>query len=117
MNAWIYLSLAIVIEVIGTSFLKLSNGFSHSVYTSLCLVCFAAALYLLSLSIKQIDISVVYAIWSGVGIALITFIGVFVFNESMTFTRLFFIGLIAIGVIGLQITSQACVEHSTSSEL
>ena len=74
MNAWTYLLAGIVFEVIGTTFLKLSDGFSESLYSTLCIVFFVAALFMLSQSVKSIEIGVVYAIWSGVGIALITLI-------------------------------------------
>lgn len=116
MNAWIYLSFAIVAEVIGTSFIKLSDGFTHPIYTGLCLLCFTAALFLLSQSVKQIDISVVYAIWSGVGIALITAIGVLVFNEQLSLSRGLFIVLIAIGVVGLQMTSSPALKNPSAQE-
>lgn len=105
MNAWTYLAIGIVFEVIGTTSLKLSNGFSNSFWSSVCIACFVAAMYVLSLSVKSLDISTVYAIWSGVGIALISLIGVFFFQEQLTFLKLFFIGLIMIGVIGLQYQS------------
>ena len=102
MNAWTYLAIGIVFEVIGTTCLKLSNGFTEVTWSSLCIACFVAAMYVLALSVKTLDISVVYAIWSGVGIALISLIGVFFFQEHFTFLKLFFIGLIMLGVIGLQ---------------
>lgn len=105
MNAWVYLAIGIVFEVIGTSSLKLSNGFTHSVWSSVCVVCFIAALYALSLSVKSLDISVVYAIWSGAGIMIISLIGAFFFQEQFTLSKLVFISLIVIGVVGLQATS------------
>jgi len=106
MNAWFYLFFAIISEVVGTTFLKLSDGFTHTFYSIACLVCFMVALYMLSLCVKHLDISVVYAIWSAVGIALISVIGVVFFHEQFTFSKLFFIALIAAGVIGLQLVSQ-----------
>jgi small multidrug resistance pump len=105
MNAWTYLIIGIVFEVIGTSCLKLSNGFSHTAWSSLCIACFIGALYALSLSVKTLDLSIVYAIWSGVGITLISIIGVFFFQEQITFYKVFFISLIVIGVSGLQMIS------------
>ena len=105
MNAWTYLIIGIFFEVIGTTCLKLSNGFSEITWSSLCIACFAAAMYVLSLSVKTLDISIVYAIWSGLGIALISLIGVFFFHEPLTLLKLLFIGLIMIGVIGLQAVS------------
>ena len=105
MSAWTYLIIGIVFEVIGTTSLKLSNGFSHWMWSSLCIACFISAMYVLSLSVKTLDISIVYAIWSGVGITLISVIGVVFFQEQITFYKLMFISLIVIGVIGLQTIS------------
>jgi small multidrug resistance pump len=105
MNAWTYLAIGIVFEVIGTTCLKLSNGFTEITWSCLCVACFVAAMYVLSLSVKTLDISIVYAIWSGVGITLISFIGVFFFQEQVTFLKFFFIALIVIGVAGLQIVT------------
>lgn len=107
MNAWTYLAIGIVFEVLGTTCLKLSNGFTQITWSSLCVACFIASLYMLSLSVKTLDISIVYAIWSGVGIALISLIGVFFFQEHFTFLKLFFIGLIMVGVGGLQFISSS----------
>lgn len=105
MNAWSYLMLGIFFEVIGTTCLKLSDGFTQPIPSTICVICFAFAMYALSISVKDIDIGVVYAIWSGVGIALITVIGAFYFNEFLNPMKLVFIGLIIIGVVGLQVVS------------
>ena len=111
MNAWLYLSIGILFEVMGTSALKLSNGFTVLIPSLFCVVCFTTALYSLSLSIKTIDISIVYAIWSGAGIALISIISIIFFHEKMTVLKLTFLSLIIIGVVGLQI-----IESGKSSE-
>lgn len=116
MNAWTYLMLGIVFEVAGTTALKFSNGFTEPWPSSICVACFLVALYCLSLSIKELDISVVYAIWSGVGIAIITLIGVFYFQESMTLSKLFFIALIVAGVVGLQFVSSADTQTKTEPQ-
>lgn len=105
MNAWSYLLLGIFFEVIGTTCLKLSDGFTQPIPSTVCVICFAFAMYALSISVKDIDIGVVYAIWSGVGIALITMIGAFYFDEFLNLKKLLFIGLIIIGVVGLQMVS------------
>jgi small multidrug resistance pump len=107
MNAWIYLVLGILFEVVGTTALKHSNGFSESWPSMICVSCFVIAMYFLSQSVKELDISVVYAIWCGVGIAVISLIGVFYFQESMSLSKLFFICLIIAGVVGLQLVSTA----------
>lgn len=105
MSAWAYLSLAIVFEVIGTSSLKMSDGFTQTWPSVICIACFMVALYMLSQSVKTLEISIVYAIWSGVGIALIAIIGVFIFDETITLRKFLFMSLIVIGVVGLQIDS------------
>jgi small multidrug resistance pump len=105
MNAWSYLILGIFFEVIGTTCLKLSDGFTHPIPSTICVICFAFAMYALSISVKDIDIGVVYAIWSGVGISLITMIGAFYFNEFLNPMKLLFISLIIVGVVGLQMVS------------
>ena len=107
MSAWTYLAIGIVLEVIGTSCLKFSQGFSHLLPGIAGLVCFLFALICISLSVKTLELGVVYAIWSGCGIAIITLIGIFAFSESVSPQKLLFIGLILIGVVGLQITTES----------
>lgn len=105
MNPWTYLFIGIVFEVAGTSCLKFSNGFSDPLWLSLCMACFICALFALSLSVKTLDLSIVYAIWSGVGITMVSVIGVLFFQEQITFYKVLFISLIVIGVSGLQMIS------------
>ena len=71
MSKWLLLSAAIVAEVIGTSFLKTSNGFTRVGPSLAVVVGYAAAFYFLSLTLKVIPVGVAYAIWSGVGVVLI----------------------------------------------
>jgi small multidrug resistance pump len=105
MNAWSYLALGIFLEVIGTTCLKLSDGFTNAIPSTACAFCFLAALYCLSFSVKSLEIGVVYAIWSGVGVALITLIGAVYFHEALSYMKILFIGVIVIGVVGLQLVS------------
>lgn len=107
MNAWLFLLLGIVFEVIGTTALKLSDGFSVVWASALCIICFSVAMFCLSISVKQIDIGIVYAIWSGVGISIITVFGVLFFQESLSIAKVAFIGLIVVGVVGLQTQASA----------
>ena len=101
MSAWIYLSIAIVLEVIGTSFLKLSEGFTKLIPSIVVISCYAGAFFLLALSLKKIEVGAAYAIWSGVGTALIALIGILYFNESVSLLKIISLSLIVIGVIGL----------------
>jgi multidrug transporter EmrE-like cation transporter len=71
---WLYLAVAIVTEVIGTSALAPSQGFTKPVPTIIVLISYAAAFYLLSQTLHTIPVAVAYAVWSGAGVALITLI-------------------------------------------
>ena len=72
MLAWIYLTIAIFSEIIGTMALKASDGFSNISASILCIVSYCAAFYLLSLVVKSIPVGIAYAIWAGAGIVLVT---------------------------------------------
>lgn len=100
------LALAIAFEVIATSALKLSEGFTKPMPTAVVVVGYLAAFYLLSLVVRRIDLSVVYAVWSGVGIALIAVIGLFLFQEIMTGMRLVGLSLVVAGVVMLNLSTQ-----------
>lgn len=116
MSAWQFLGLGILFEVIGTSSMKMSNGFAEPWPTTVCIIGFILALFMLSQSVKTLDISVVYAVWSGAGIALITLIGMFFFGERITSLRLFFILLIITGVVGLQVSNKFVSEPINSNQ-
>ncbi len=101
-NGFLFLIGAILFEVMGTTCMKLAEGFTQwlpsvfvFVFYGLCLVC-------LTLSLKTIEVSVAYAIWAGLGIALMSGIGVFLFGETITLQKWISILLIVIGVVGLQ---------------
>ena len=104
MQHWTLLAIAILFEVAGTTSLKLSDGFTKLVPSVLIFIFYSLSFVALSLAIKRIDISIAYAIWSGIGTALIALIGVYYFRESMNFLKLVSLGLIIIGVIGLHIS-------------
>ena len=107
MNVWVLLGLAIVAEVIGTTALKMSDGFTKLWPSLWVVVGYALAFYLLSLTLKHIPVGVAYAVWSGVGIALITLIGWLVFSQTLDWAAWLGIGLIISGVLVLQIFSNA----------
>lgn len=104
---WILLGFAIVTEVAGTSLLKFSDGLRNFLPTLGSMILYLVSLGLLGLSLNKIDVSVAYAIWSGLGTALIVVIGVVWLGEGISVTKLLFIGLIVIGAVGLNLTSQA----------
>ena len=100
---WLYLASAILFEVAGTTSMKLSLGFTRLLPSILIFVFYAVSFVSLTFAIKKIDMSVSYAIWSGIGTALIAIIGVYWFKESMSMLKVSSIVLIIIGVIGLNL--------------
>lgn len=105
MMSWIFLALAIIFEVSGTISMKLSDGFSNINYAIVMLVFYVLSLSTLTLALKKIPIGVAYATWSGVGIILLSVLGFLFFKESINVQKAVFIGLIIVGVIGLNLTS------------
>lgn len=105
--AWIYLAAAIVLEVIGTSALKASDGFSNFSESMICIVTYGIAFYFLSLVVKVIPVGIAYAIWAGSGIVLITAIGALWFKQVPDIAAVFGISLIVAGVIIINIFSNS----------
>ncbi len=99
----LYLVLAILSEVAGTTSLKFSQGFTKLVPSVIVILCYALSFWLLSLTLKKIDVGIAYAIWSAVGTALITTIGILWFKEPITAIKIGSIVLIILGVVGLNI--------------
>ncbi len=106
MNAWLILTFAILGELVGTTALKLSAGFTRSLPSVFVIVGYGAAIWLLSRSIQHIPIGISYAVWSGAGAAAAALIGVFFFRESLGWLQGASIGLIIIGVVGLNLSSR-----------
>jgi small multidrug resistance pump len=104
---WLYLILAILLEVSGTTCMKLSEGFTKLVPSILLFVFYTLSLGMLTLALKRIDVSVAYAVWSGVGTALIATIGVLWFREPATAVKLISLALIVGGVVGLNLSGGA----------
>ena len=103
MNAWLLLAAAILLEVAGTSAMKLSEEFSKFWPSTLIFVFYSLSFTALTFALKRIDLGVAYAIWAGIGTALIALIGVALFEESFGVLKLVSIGLIVIGVAGLNL--------------
>lgn len=104
---WLYLALAIVLEVSGTTCMKLSEGFTKLGPSILLVVFYTLSFGMLTLALKRLDVSIAYAVWSGVGTALIAAIGVLWFKEPVTALKLISLGLIIIGVMGLNLSGGA----------
>jgi small multidrug resistance pump len=105
--SWIYLLIAIVAEVIGTSALKPAEGFTRPLPTAIVFAGYGTAFLFLSLTLQTIPIGVAYAIWAGLGIALITAIGWIVFDQRLDGFALAGICLIVAGVLAINLFSNA----------
>lgn len=113
---WTFLLLAIIFETVGTTAMKMSSGFTRLGPAIVMGICYILCFTLLTLALKQLDVSLAYAIWSGVGTALITIIGIWWFNESVSTLKVLSIVLIILGVIGLHISSSADEGQSKASQ-
>ena len=105
MPQWIFLSIAIVCEVIGTSALKASEGFTRPWPSVVVIVGYAAAFYFLSLTLKTIPVGVAYAVWAGAGVALIALIGWLYFGQTLDAAAIIGMLLIVAGVVVLNVFS------------
>ena len=104
MLAWIYLSAAIATEVVGTVFLRYTDGFTRPAPSILVIATYAASLWLTALALKQLEISLAYAVWAGVGTAAVAVIGMAALGESVTTLKLASIALVIGGVVGLNLS-------------
>ncbi|GGA24179.1 DMT family transporter [Dyella nitratireducens] len=107
MNAWGYLALAILAEVIATSALKAANGFSQLVPSVVVIAGYGTAFYCLSAALRSVPLGIAYAIWSGVGTALIALIGVVLYKQKLDPAAMLGIGLIVAGVLVLNLFSRS----------
>ncbi len=105
--SWLYLFLAIGSEVVGTTCMKLSAGFTRPWPSVALFVAYGASLGLLTLALKGIEVSVAYAVWSGLGTALIATIGVVAFDEAVSVPKVVCLLLIIVGVVGLNLSGGA----------
>jgi small multidrug resistance pump len=105
MKAWFFLLTAIVCEVVGTSALKPSNGFTRFWPSSVVVVGYAFAFYFLSLTLKTLPVGVAYAVWSGVGTALIVLVGWLFMGQRLDIAGMAGVLLIVLGVVVLNLFS------------
>lgn len=106
MKNWIFLCVAIIAEVIATSALKSSEGFSKPIASVIVVLGFIIAFYCLSLTLKTIPVGIAYAIWSGAGIVLVTIIAWIVFDQKLDVWGIIGIALIMSGVLVLNLLSK-----------
>jgi len=107
MNPWLLLAIAIFAEVVGTSALKASAGFSRLVPSVVVVMGYAVAFYCLSLVLKTIPVGVAYAMWSGLGIVLITVVAWVVYDQAIDLAAALGMGLIIAGVVVLNVFSNS----------
>ncbi|EAT13817.1 QacE family quaternary ammonium compound efflux SMR transporter [Bermanella marisrubri] len=110
MNSWLLLMVAILAEVIGTSSLKASEGFTKLWPSIGTVIGFSIAFYCLSLTLKVIPVGVAYAVWAGLGIVLITLIGWWLFGQTLDWAAVLGMGLIVTGVVIMNVFSKS-VSH------
>jgi small multidrug resistance pump len=103
--AWIWLGLAIIAEVIGTSALKAADGFTRLGPALAVVAAYAVAFYCLSLVLREIPVGIAYAVWSGAGIVLVSLIGWLWYGQTLPPIALAGIGLILAGTVLLNLAS------------
>lgn len=96
---YIYLALAIFLELCGTTCMKLSDGFSNKLFAAGTLIFFGVCFYFSALSMKTIPLTIVYATWSGLGIILAAVVAKIFFHETISTPGLIGIGFIVVGVV------------------
>lgn len=101
--SWFYLILAISLEVSGTTCMKLSHGFTQTIPSLLIFVFYGCSIVSLTLAVKHIDISISYAVWSGLGTGLIAVIGIAWFGEAITAVKVVALALIIVGVVAVNL--------------
>ena len=100
---WVYLLIAILTEVVGTTMMKVSQGLTRLMPSVLMFVMYAISFVFMALALKKIEVSTAYAIWSGLGTAMIATIGIVAFRESISILKLLGLVLIIGGVVLLNL--------------
>jgi small multidrug resistance pump len=101
------LVIAIIFEVLGTSAMQAAQHFTKLVPTLITVVCYAIAFYFLSYTLRVIPVGIAYAVWSGLGIVLISLVGYFVFGQKLDLAAVLGLGLIIAGVVVLNVFSKS----------
>jgi len=104
-SSYLYLAIAIAAEVVGTSALKASHGFTRLLPSLIVVAGYGVAFYCLSLALRTIPVGIAYAIWSGAGVVLITLIGWLVYRQPLDLPAMLGIALILAGVLVIQLFS------------
>ena len=109
MPSYAYLAIAIVAEVIATTALKASEGFSNLLPSVLVVVGYGVAFYFLSMTLRTLPVGIAYAVWSGAGIVLVSLLGWLVYGQKLDPWAMLGIGLIMAGVLILNLLSKSSV--------
>ena len=109
MPGYLYLSIAIVLEVIATSAMKALDGFNKPIPLILVVVGYPISLFLLSLVVKTVPVGVAYAIWSGMGIVLVSITAYFIYQQKLDLPAIIGMSMIVGGVIVMQLFSTTTV--------
>jgi len=104
---WLYLTIAIIAEVVATSALKLNKGFTHILPSIISIIGYSTAFYFLSITLKYIPLGITYAIWSAVGIVLISIIGYIFFGQILDYYAKIGLFFIVLGVIIINLFSNS----------
>jgi small multidrug resistance pump len=107
---WLFLLIAIISEVIGTTALKAADGFTKFVPSAIVVVGYAASFYFFSLTLKTIPVGIAYAIWSGIGVVLIAIIGWVYYHQKLDVAAVVGISLILAGVVVINLLSKSVRE-------
>ena len=105
MISWILLFIGGLFEILFVTFMKLSQGFKVRKYAILSALSVAISLYTLSLALRELPLGVGYSVWAGIGSIGTVIVGIFLFNESRNFWKLFCILLIITGIVGLRLST------------
>lgn len=112
--SWVFLVLGIISEVLGTTSMKISEGFTKLLPSILIFVFYGLSLTLVTLALKNIDVSIAYSIWSGLGTAIIATVAIVYFKESISPIKILSILMIIAGVIGLNMSGGTHGEEALS---
>ncbi|HYG46106.1 MAG TPA: SMR family transporter [Bordetella sp.] len=104
---WVYLGIAIVAEILATSALKSAAGFTRLLPSLATVLGYAVAFYFLALTLREIPVGIAYAIWSGVGIVLISLVGAVFFKQHLDTPAILGIALIIAGVVVMNVFSKS----------
>ena len=102
---WLYLGIAGAMEVLWSTFLKFSEGFTKPMPTVITLAGLAASMFFLAKAAKVLPIGTAYGIWTGIGALGSVLVGIIFFKEPVSFWRVFFVLTLLVGIVGLKLTS------------